>query len=75
MHTPDDPTSTAKRSQTWTHPGTISATQTCTVNILHNKGGNKKDRTAKALLTTEALVEVCELTIGALAKVRHTTQH
>ena len=29
MHTPDDPTSTAKRRQTCTHSGTISATQTC----------------------------------------------
>ena len=29
MHTPDDPTSTAKRRQTCTHPGTISASQTC----------------------------------------------
>ena len=29
MHTPDDPTPTAKRRQTCTHPGTISATQTC----------------------------------------------
>ena len=27
MHTPDDPTSTAKRRQTCTHPGTVSATQ------------------------------------------------
>ena len=29
MHTPDDPTPTAKCRQTCTHPGTISATQTC----------------------------------------------
>ena len=33
MHTPDDPTSTAKRRQTCTHPGTISATQTCNTAI------------------------------------------
>ena len=33
MHTPDDPTSTAKRRQTCTHPGTISATQTCNAAI------------------------------------------
>ena len=29
MHTPDYPMPTAKRRQTCTHPGTISATQTC----------------------------------------------
>ena len=29
MHTPDDPTPTAQRRPTCTHPGTISATQTC----------------------------------------------
>ena len=29
MHTPDDPAPTAKRRQTCTQPGTISATQTC----------------------------------------------
>ena len=28
MHTPDDPTPTAKLRQTCTHPGTISATKT-----------------------------------------------
>ena len=33
MHTPDDPTPTAKRRQTSTHPGTISATQTCSAAI------------------------------------------
>ena len=33
MHTPDDPTSTAKRRQTCTYPGTISATQTCNAAI------------------------------------------
>ena len=33
MHTPDDPASTAKRRQTCTHPGTISATQTCNAAI------------------------------------------
>ena len=33
MHTPDDPTSTAKRRQTCTHPGTISATRTCNAAI------------------------------------------
>ena len=33
MHTPDDPTPTAKRRQTCTHPGTVSATQTCTAAI------------------------------------------
>ena len=33
MHTPDDPTPTAKRRQTCTHPGTISATQTCNAAI------------------------------------------
>ena len=33
MHTPDDPTPTAKRRQTSTHPGTISATQTCSTAI------------------------------------------
>ena len=33
MHTPDDPTSTAKRRQTCTHPGTINATQTCNAAI------------------------------------------
>ena len=33
MHTPEDPTSTAKRRQTCTHPGTISATQTCSAAI------------------------------------------
>ena len=33
MHRPDDQTSTAKRRQTCTHPGTISATQTCNAAI------------------------------------------
>ena len=33
MHTPDDPTSTAERRQTCTHPGTICATQTCNAAI------------------------------------------
>ena len=33
MHTLDDPTPTAKRRQTCTHPGTISATQTCNAAI------------------------------------------
>ena len=33
IHTPDDPTPTAKRRQTCTHPGTISATQTFTAAI------------------------------------------
>ena len=33
LHTPDDPTSTAKLRQTCTHPGTISATQTCNAAI------------------------------------------
>ena len=33
MHTPDDPTPTAKCRQTCTHPGTIRATQTCTAAI------------------------------------------
>ena len=28
MHTPDDPTPTAKRRQTRTHPGTIDAVKT-----------------------------------------------
>jgi len=34
MHTPDDPTPTAKCRQTCTHPGTISATQTCSSAIV-----------------------------------------
>ena len=29
MHIPDDPMSTAKHRQTYTHPGTINATETC----------------------------------------------
>ena len=33
MHTPVDPTPTAKRRQTCTHPGTISATRTCNAAI------------------------------------------
>ena len=33
MHTPDDPTQTAKCRQTCTHPGTVSATQTCNAEI------------------------------------------
>ena len=33
MHTPDDPTPTANHRQTRTHPGTISATQTCSTAI------------------------------------------
>ena len=33
MHTPDDLTSTAKWTQTCTHPGRISATQTCSAAI------------------------------------------
>ena len=38
MHTPDDPTSAAKRRHTCTHPGTISATQTCNAAIRSIKG-------------------------------------
>ena len=38
MHTPDDPTSAAKRRHTCTHPGTISATQTCSAAIHGIKG-------------------------------------
>ena len=33
MHTPDDPKPTAKSRQTCTHPGTVSATQTCNAAI------------------------------------------
>ena len=33
MHTPGNPTPTAKRRPTRTHPGTISATQTCSAAI------------------------------------------
>ena len=33
MHTPDDPTPAAKRRPTYTHPGTVSATQTCSAAI------------------------------------------
>ena len=33
MHTPDSPSPTAKRRPTCTHPGTISATQTCNAAI------------------------------------------
>ena len=33
MNTPDDPTPTAKCRQTCTHPGTVSATQTCNAEI------------------------------------------
>ena len=51
MHTPDDPTSTAKRRQTCTHPGTISATQTCNAAIhgpwKHLMIGNQIQRASK----------------------------
>ena len=33
MHTPDDPTPTAKRRQTCTHPRTINAIKTCSAAI------------------------------------------
>ena len=33
MHTPDDPTPTAKRRQTRTHPGTVNAIKTYNAEI------------------------------------------
>ena len=45
MHTLDDPTPTAKRRQTCTHPGTISTTQTCnawTMDTSHDCKSNTK---------------------------------
>ena len=60
MHTPDDPTPTAKRRQTCTHPGTISATQTCmqcsnawTMEISHNcKSDTKSNKNWAWLFST-----------------------
>ena len=47
-HTPDDPTPTAKRRQTCTHPGTISATHTSntwTMDTSHDCKSNTKSNT------------------------------
>ena len=57
MYTLDDPTSTAKPRQTCTHPGTISATQTCmqcsntwTIEISHNCKSDTKSNKNWVLL-------------------------